>query len=91
MSWNIELIGTRAAVASQLVQFTAFPMATGVAKYVSFAADPNPWARVKTHGIDSNIHALQVEFFTPVPEAPTPVESVPQPVTEAPPPVASGQ
>jgi hypothetical protein len=77
MNWKIELIGTRAAVAGQIVQRTDVPLSTALAKYISFAADPNPWVTLKAHGMDANIHSLHLEFFTPAPEAPTPVEPAP--------------
>lgn len=81
MSWNILLVGTRAAVSAAVVQHTEFPMATSVAKYVAFAADSNPWVSVETRGDGANVQKLRIKFFTPVEESPV---EVPLP-TEAPP------
>lgn len=66
MNWNILLIGTRAAVSAALETHSEFPMATAVAKYISFAADTSPSVLLETHGEGFNVKKLRVEFFTPL-------------------------
>lgn len=70
MSWNILLIGTRAAVSAAVAQHSEFPLATAVAKFIAFAADPSPWVYLKTVGDGSNVEALRIDFFTPAAESP---------------------
>jgi hypothetical protein len=83
MSWNIHLIGTRAAVSTAVVQFTSFPLATAVAKHIAFAPDPSPWVALESTGHDSNVYSLRIHFFTPAPESPA------EPVPEVTPPPAT--
>lgn len=73
MNWNLLLIGPRASVSEAVAQHAEFPMATAVAKYITFATDSRPSVFLEARGTDANVEKLRIQFFTPLDAPATPV------------------